>query len=188
MTSLFTFCRPLPHHASRRAPWRNALAALACGMALMAPATAQDTPHERLMRLVQAGDLTQASQEVERQLAERPRDPQVRLVRGLIQSRQGRQDDAFATWTELTRDYHELPEPHNNLAVLHAGAGRLDQARASLETAVRLNPGYATAHHNLGDVYLQLAAQAYRTSLQLRPDAPALSNRLRQLEQLQTPR
>lgn len=178
----------MPCVTNTATPWRRALVALVSGLVLMAPVAAQDTPHDRLMKLVQAGDLALAAQEADRQLAERPRDPQVRLVRGLIQSRQGRNDEALATWTELTRDYPELPEPYNNLAVLHASAGHLEQARASLETAVRLNPGYATAHHNLGDVYLQLATQAYTTSLRLRPDAPALSNRLRQLEQLQTPR
>ena len=62
---------------------------------------------------------------------------------------------------QLTRDYPELAEPYNNLAVLHAASGHLEKAREALETALRLDPGYATARENLGDVYLRLAASAY---------------------------
>ena len=32
--------------------------------------------------------------------------------------------------------------------------------------AIRTNPGYATAHENLGDVYAQLASQSYSRALQ----------------------
>jgi hypothetical protein len=33
--------------------------------------------------------------------------------------------------------------------------------------AIRLNPGYAMAHENLGDVHVRLARQAYARALQL---------------------
>ena len=33
--------------------------------------------------------------------------------------------------------------------------------------AIKLNPDYATAHENLGDVYARLAAQSYGRSLKL---------------------
>ena len=42
---------------------------------------------------------------------------------------QGKTDDAIRTFSELTEDYPELPEPYNNLAVLYAGQGQYDKAR-----------------------------------------------------------
>ena len=59
------------------------------------------------------------------------------------------------------QDYPELAEPHNNLAAIYAAAGEYGKARAELEEAIRLNPRYAPAHENLGDVHALLAGQSY---------------------------
>ena len=91
----------------------------------------------------------------------------MRFLKGVIQTEAGRPADAIATFTKLTEDYPELPEPYNNLAVLYAGQSQFDKARAALEMAIRTNPSYATAHENLGDVYAKLASQAYSKALQL---------------------
>jgi tetratricopeptide (TPR) repeat protein len=85
----------------------------------------------------------------------------------MIQRTAGKQADAITTFTKLTEDYPELPEPYNNLAVLYAGQSQFDKARAALEMAIRTNPSYSTAHENLGDVYARLASQAYNKALQL---------------------
>ena len=53
--------------------------------------------------------------------------------------------------------------------MLYAGAGDYAKARATLEQALRTNPGYATAHENLGDVHAALAAQSYARALKLDP-------------------
>jgi len=66
-------------------------------------------------------------------------------------------------------DFPELPEPYNNLAVLYASEGQLDSARAALEMALAAAPNYATALENLGDVYLQMAADAYQRAAKLDP-------------------
>ena len=100
-------------------------------------------------------------------LAGKPRDPQMRFLKGVVLTESGRTGDAIATFTKLTEDYPELPEPYNNLAVLYAGQSQFDKARAALEMAIRTNPSYATAHENLGDVYAKLASQAYSKALQL---------------------
>ena len=61
----------------------------------------------------------------------------------------------------ILADFPELPEPRNNLAVLHAQKGEYAQARDELERAVATAPDYAVAHENLGDVYARLAAVEY---------------------------
>ena len=117
--------------------------------------------------LVRAGKLAEALIKADQYLASKPRDPQMRFIKGVIQTEAGKPADAIATYTQITQDYPELPEPYNNLAVMYAGQSQFDKARAALEMAIRTNPSYATAHENLGDVYAKLASQAYSKALQL---------------------
>ena len=79
----------------------------------------------------------------------------------------------------LVQDYPELAEPHNNLAALYAAAGDYGKARAELEEALRLNPLYAPAHENLGDVYALLAGQSYARALRLEPASVELAEEAR---------
>ncbi|HEY8905574.1 MAG TPA: tetratricopeptide repeat protein, partial [Rhodoferax sp.] len=118
-------------------------------------------------QLMRANKFAEALVKVDSQLATKPSDPQMRFFKGVIQRNMGKPADAIATFTQLTQDYPELPEPYNNLAVLYAGQGQYDKARLALEMAIRTNPSYATAHENLGDVYARLASQAYNKALQL---------------------
>lgn len=118
-------------------------------------------------QLLRSGKLAEALTKADQYLAGKPRDPQMRFLKGVIQTESGKPNDAITTFTKLTEDYPELPEPYNNLAVLYAGQSQFDKARAALEMAIRTNPSYATAHENLGDVYAKLASQAYSKALQL---------------------
>jgi tetratricopeptide (TPR) repeat protein len=117
--------------------------------------------------LVRAGKLTEALNKADQYLSGKPRDPQMRFIKGVIQSEAGKPAEAITIFTQITQDYPELPEPYNNLAVLYAGQSQYDKARAALDMAIRTNPSYATAHENLGDVYAKLASQAYSKALQL---------------------
>ncbi len=118
-------------------------------------------------QLLRAGKLSEAMVKADSYLAAKPADPQMRFLKGVIQRSSGQQAEAIATFTKLTQDYPELPEPYNNLAVLYAGQNQFDKARAALEMAIRTNPSYATAHENLGDIYARLSSQAYNKALQL---------------------
>jgi tetratricopeptide (TPR) repeat protein len=123
--------------------------------------------YSEVSQLMHAGKLSEAQARVDRHLAAKPRDPQMRFMKGVIQRDAGRLADALITFTKLTEDFPELPEPYNNLAVIHASLGQNEKARAALEMALRTNPSYATAHENLGDVYAKLASQAYNKALQI---------------------
>ena len=138
-------------------------------------------------RLISAGQLPQAQASADRYLAAKPRDPQMRFLKGVIQSGSAQTAEAMETFAQLNRDFPELPEPYNNLAVLYAGLGRFDKARESLEMAIRLNPRYGVAHENLGDVYARLASQSYSRALQLNAANAALPPKLALLNQLLTP-
>ncbi|HET7774118.1 MAG TPA: tetratricopeptide repeat protein [Burkholderiaceae bacterium] len=143
--------------------------ALACaivaGFALSSPVLADDAGD--IQRMMRAGQLNEALQRVDAGLASRPKDAQLRFTRGIILTELKRTNEAIDAFLKLTEDVPELPEPYNNLAVLYGTQGQYDKARAALEMAIRLNPSYATAHENLGDVYARLASQAYDKALQL---------------------
>ncbi len=141
-------------------------ASFAFGVCISAMAAPADDFKEG-SRLYQQGKLDQAMAKVNTGLQQQPKDAQGRFLKGLILTEQKKITDAIQTFTGLTEDYPELPEPYNNLAVLYAGQGNYDKAKAALELAIHTNPAYGTAHENLGDIYAQLARRAYDKALQL---------------------
>jgi tetratricopeptide (TPR) repeat protein len=142
---------------------------------------------DEVNQLLKAGKQAQALTKVEQALAAKPRDAQLRFLKGVIQTELGKPQDAIGTFTSLTQEYPELPEPYNNLAVLHASGGQFDKARAALEMAIRTNPSYSTAHENLGDIYANLASQAYSKALQLGGSTTTLQPKLTLIRELFAP-
>lgn len=141
-----------------------ALTAIA-GALLAAPAFADDVAD--VNKLMRAGQYGEALNKADAFLAKNPRDAQMRFIKGVIFTEQGKPNDAIAVFTKLTEDYPTLPEPYNNLAVLYAANGQYEKARTALDAAIRTNPTYATAYENLGDIHAKLASQAYDKALQL---------------------
>ena len=135
--------------------------------AVLSAGSAWADDYADVSKLMRAGQYAEALTKSDQYLATKPKDPQMRFLRGVIQTETGKTNDAIATFTQITQDYPELPEPYNNMAVLYAGQSQFDKARSALEMAIRTNPSYATAHENLGDVYAKLASQAYSKALQL---------------------
>jgi Flp pilus assembly protein TadD len=150
-----------------RFPIVVALGLLLCGVAHADEAAEVD-------RLFRAGQKEEAFARADRHLAVQPQDAQMRFLRGVMLSETQRADEAIEVFQRLTEDFPELPEPYNNLAVLYAERGQYGRAREALETAIRNNPQYGTAQENLGDVYVQLAREAYARALKNTPGgAPA---------------
>ena len=164
---------------------------LSCKMLLLAALFGMSAAHADdyadVRRLTSTGQLAQALAKADDYLAGKPRDPQMRFLKGVIQTQAGQPGEAIATLSLITEDYPELPEPYNNLAVIYAGQDQLDKARSALEMAIRINPAYATAHENLGDIYARLASQSYSRALQLQAGNAALPPKLALLRQLLTP-
>lgn len=156
-----TFPKPSRRHL-------NGLTGMAAGLffAVLAPfAGAQTLPE--IQGLMKQGRLPQALEKVDAYIAAQPRDPQGLFTKGLILTDLGRVNDAIAVFTGLTENFPELPEPYNNLAVLYAGQRHYDQAQTALEMAIRVDPAYAVAYENLGDIYAKRASSAYDKAIQL---------------------
>jgi tetratricopeptide (TPR) repeat protein len=143
------------------------LSGVCLAVSLLASGAVYADEYADVNRLLRAGQVAEASAKVDQFLSSKPKDAQMRFLKGVIFTEQSKPNDAISTFTKLTEDFPELPEPYNNLAVLYAGQSQFDKARAALEMAIRTNPSYATAHENLGDVYAKLASQAYSKALQL---------------------
>ncbi len=151
-----------------------------------APACADDI--RDLQALLRQGKTTEALARIEKALSERPKDAQLRFLKGVALTDSGKAADAAQVFTGLTQDFPELPEPYNNLAAILASQGAFDKARVALEMAIRLNPGYAVAHENLGDVYARLAAQAWNRSLELEANNPGAKAKLAQVRDIIAPK
>jgi tetratricopeptide (TPR) repeat protein len=171
-------------HATNALP--KTLRLLALTAALIASVAWADD-YGDVNQLLRSGKHSEALAKADQYLAAKPRDPQMRFLKGVIQTESGKPADAIATFNKLTEDYPELPEPYNNLAVLYAGQSQFDKARAALEMAIRTNPSYATAHENLGDVYAKLASQAYSKALQLDASNTGVQPKLALIRELFAP-
>jgi tetratricopeptide (TPR) repeat protein len=135
-------------------------------------------------KLLKSGQHQQALERVNKILAAKPKDAQARFLKGLIYAEQGNTKDATDVFLALTKDYPDLPEPYNNLAVIYASQGQYDKARGALEQSIRTHPSYATAYENLGDVYAKLASQAYDKALQIDSANPGAKNKLALVREL----
>lgn len=148
--------------------------------AVPAPAGEQveASPLQQVQKLIAAGESRAALARADAHLARSPRDAQMRFVRGVLLAELKETAAARDAFERLTEEFPELPEPYNNLAVLYAADGQLGRARTLLETALAARPDYATAHENLGDVYLQMSADAYQRASRLQPANRGAANKL----------
>ena len=153
-------------------------------MALLLAAPAQADEFSDLRTLLNQGDAATALPRLEQAAAAAPRDVQMRFLLGVALMDLRRDEEALGHFTRMTQDYPELPDPQNNIALLHARAGRLEQARQALETALRNDPTHRAARTNLGQVHLLLAVQAWELVAAEGPLDTALLRRLEALRAL----
>lgn len=130
------------------------------------------------------GQSERALEGVDRYLADHPKDARGRFMKGVILADRKKPQEAMKVYRDLTLDYPDLPEPYNNLAVLHAAQGDYDQARTALEMAIRVKPDYAVAYENLGDIYANMAARAYNKTAQLDRGNKTAPVKLKQVTEL----
>lgn len=133
------------------------------------------------------GQYAQALQKLDQHLAKNPQDAEARFSRGIALTKLNRTAEAMKVFTDLTRDYPQLPEPYNNLAVLYAQQGDYEKARDALEAALATHPSYSTAHENLGDIYAALAGASYNRALKLDPSNTTVRTKLGLISQIQSP-
>jgi tetratricopeptide (TPR) repeat protein len=105
-------------------------------------------------------------------------DAELHFLRGVALMDLQRDAEALAWFERMAQDHPELPDPYNNIALLHVRAGRLEVARQALETALRNDPSFRLARANLGLVHLMLAVQAWQQVAAAGPVDPSFARRL----------
>lgn len=158
-----------PVQPNRRLYWnRNwAVLLLGCGVALHGLPALAARAAEEVTQLLEQGKADLAAKQADSHLQQNPADVEMRFLRGVIATEQKQNAQAIKIFSALTREYPNMPEPYNNLAVLYAADGQERKAAEALEQAIRTNPSYSTAHENLGDLYARMASEAYSKALQL---------------------
>lgn len=159
---------------------------LIAALALCAATLAHADDVADAQRLLQGGHPEAALARAEASLAQRPNDATLRFTRAVALMDLGRDAEALDAFQRMTQDYPELPEPYNNLGLLYARAGKLEEARVALETALRNDPSHRVARRNLGDVLLRLALQAWEAADAAQPGDPELQRRIRVGRELAT--
>jgi hypothetical protein len=162
--------------------WRAGMLAVGVALATAAPAVSPGVSEAQA--LMNQGQFEQALERLDRHIRSAPQDADARFTRGLVLVRLNRNDDAARAFLDMTRDFPELPEPYNNLAVIYAQQGDYDKAREALERALSTHPSYAVAHENLGDIYAALSAAAYNRALSLDPNNAPVRAKLTLVNQL----
>lgn len=161
-------------------------AAVASGIAFAPAVLAAASVAQQAQALIDSGHADDALGKLNSHLAKNPQDAEARFTKGIALVKLNRSKDAIRVFADLTRDYPQLPEPYNNLAVLYAAQGDYDKARDALQAAIAKHPSYATAHENLGDIYAALAAAAYGKAATLDTGDQAVRRKLAVINQLDT--
>ena len=144
-------------------------AAIACGVLgpMVCAGALADDPVDDALSLVAQERNAEAREAIEQMLERNPEAPGVRLLQGVLYAREGNLVEAVAVFESLRDDHPTMFEAHNNLAVLYAKLGRLDDARKALIATLELRSD-AVIYANLGDVYMKLAERAYERAHELR--------------------
>ncbi len=158
------------------------MSGLACGLALAS------SPAEGIRQALAAGQLEQAAKLVQQEKQRLPQDAELRFLEGVVQAQQGQTDKAIETFRKLVESHPGIVEAHNNLGVLYASKGRLEEARKALEAGMLTHGSYAALHRNLADVQSQLVKQTYAKALQVDSKARTAVAQLSLLGSMQAPR
>ncbi len=134
---------------------------LSLALLWLAATGAAADPATEVRALMSRGDLVAALERAEQATAANPRDAKLRFLQGVVLMDLGRDGAAMEVFMGLSQEYPELPDPLNNIALLHARAGRHELALQALEWALRSDPEHRLARANLGRVHLLLAVQAW---------------------------
>ena len=144
--------------------------------------TYKGTAHDEVQKSLQLQDWADALRQTQEYLENQPRDPQMRFWQARLLEQLKRTAEAFDTYVALAQDYPELPEVQNNLGVMLAAQGRIDEARQAFEHALLNNPDYATAHENLGDIFLHLANRSYDNATRISGSNKSLNAKITALQ------
>ena len=149
------------------------------------PAYSADTIQD-LQLLIDQNLFAPAAVTGDRLLVEQPDNARVQFLTAYAYQMDKQINKAKKLYERLIKDYPELPEPRNNLAMIYLAKGNTDKASQLLIDALNTNTSYSTAYTNLGRIYRGIASETYRQAVSesKRPEVPAVEIELTALSTL----
>ncbi len=135
-----------------------------------------------IQHLVETGKNQQALQALQDYLAANSQDGAMWFLESQVLTRLGNTNEAMQVLRGVVDRFPEMAAPYNNLAVLYAARGQLEEARKNLMLALMVQPNYGIAQENLGDVYVALAKHAYNAASILDPRNKVLKAKTEKLD------
>jgi len=107
---------------------------------------------------------------------------------GTVLTKQGKLDEAVASYKRALEIKPDYAEAHNNLGAALTEQGKLDEAVASYKRALEIKPDYAEAHNNFGTVLtkqgkLDEAVASCKRALEIKPDYAVAEAQMRHQQQ-----
>ena len=136
--------------------------------------------------LYKQGDYNTALAQLQHWIASHANDYQAWFLQGTIQARMQQHEQAISSFQQVIRLQPALSEPHYNLAVIYNDRGDYHAAVRELERSLALNPDNAATQESIGDLYIKLAAAAYKQSL-AHTNNPSLQQRYHRLLHIKSP-
>jgi tetratricopeptide (TPR) repeat protein len=108
-----------------------------------------------------------------------------RLFReGLRLAAANKTEAAIEVFSGLIQNYPLLPQPYVQLAALYVQQGKLPKAVAALRAAVERGLDDGALQEQLGDLYLDLATQSYRSALKTANPSATVADKYSALQKL----
>ena len=132
---------------------------------------------DHLFVLLQAGKLDAAASACERVLHDRPDDPAVLHIFGLVEVKRGHYGEAATLLDRAVAVQGDDAALHNNCGEAHRLRGNLDVAFGHFKRSIEIDWGISAAHINLGLVMraqgkVREAEHFFKNAVLLRPDMP----------------
>lgn len=129
-------------------------------LAACSPASAQPTPFQRGMDLLQRGEYEGALQQLKAASRSRPKDGSIHNFIGITETKLGRLDEADAEYRTAARLDRDLPGPEKNLGFNYLSTGHYALAEEPLKAALRLDASDPSVHYYLVILYLSTNRQS----------------------------
>ena len=120
---------------------------------------------EALQALIAEEKFVLAAETGEQLLDQQPLWPDVQFLTAYAYQMNKQGKKAETMYKALIAQHPELPEPRNNLAMIHLATGDYDAASKLLVEAINTHNSYATAYQNLSRIYTGIASEAYRRAV-----------------------
>jgi Flp pilus assembly protein TadD len=161
------------HNGSKLLRWLSKLVLLC---SLYSLGLAADSSELRAVRhLLQTGEYLTALTLIEDLKDLRPCDADLLFIQARVYETIGETDIAISLYQFLINNFPTLPEPYNNIAVLYADRGKVEEAKTFLRRGLSTNESYQRLQKNLTTIYVVEAAEAYRRALNLQIQQEASS-------------